>query len=41
MIESGEPVSPVWFNGDYINVTFPEDIKNAERIIATHAKDRI
>lgn len=33
MIEAGEPVSPVWFNGGYINVTFPEDIDRAGNMV--------
>ena len=27
MIEGGEEIKPVFFNGNYTNVTFPEDIK--------------
>ena len=33
MIDGGEKVSPVFFEGDYINVTYPEDVKKAEAII--------
>lgn len=33
MIDAGEPISPVWFDGDYLNVTFPEDIKGAVNMI--------
>lgn len=33
MISAGEPVSPVWFNGDYMNVTFPEDLQKARSFI--------
>lgn len=33
MIDGGEAISPVWFEGEYINVTFPEDIKIVEEII--------
>lgn len=33
MIDSGESVIPVWFSGDYINVTFPEDVEKAKRLI--------
>lgn len=29
MIDAGESLSPVWFDGAYINVTFPEDIERA------------
>lgn len=32
MIDGGEKVSPVFFDKDYLNVTFPEDIIRAERI---------
>lgn len=33
MIEAGEKISPIWFRGDYVNVTCPEDIKKAEAIM--------
>lgn len=33
MIDAGETIKPVFFNGEYLNVTFPEDIKKAEKII--------
>ena len=26
MIDAGENIKPVWFDGDYINVTYPEDL---------------
>ncbi len=32
MIKGGEVVSPVFFDGDYLNVTFPEDLGRAEKI---------
>ena len=32
-IGMGEEVVPVWFNGTYINVTYPGDIEKAERIL--------
>jgi len=31
MIEDGVQVSPVWFQGKYINVTYPDDIRTVER----------
>ena len=34
MIDHGEKISPVFFNGHYINVTYPEDISRAERIFS-------
>ncbi len=34
MIEAGEAITPVWFEGEYVNVTSPEDIEKAERIFA-------
>lgn len=34
MIENGEKISPVFFEGGYINITFPEDIQRAEKIFA-------
>jgi glucose-1-phosphate thymidylyltransferase len=40
MIEAGEPVHPVWFRGDYLNVTFPEDIENAQRVIVNKPEER-
>lgn len=33
MINSGEKVTPVFFEGEYLNVTYPEDIKKAEEIL--------
>jgi dTDP-glucose pyrophosphorylase len=33
MIESGENISPVMFEGDYINITYPDDIHRAEKIM--------
>ncbi|MFH2070130.1 MAG: nucleotidyltransferase family protein [Elusimicrobiota bacterium] len=33
MVSSGERLSPVFFKGEYLNVTSPEDIKTAERIL--------
>lgn len=41
MIEAGEPVSPVWFNGDYINITYVEDIERAENIIRRNAGESL
>lgn len=32
MIDDGEKVSPVFFDKEYLNVTFTEDIKRAEKI---------
>jgi len=32
MIDSGEKITPVWFEGEYINVTYPEDLERAEGI---------
>jgi len=32
MIDAGEEISPIWFDGEYINITYPEDIKKAETI---------
>ncbi len=33
MIDAGEKITPVWFEGKYINVTYPEDIEKAEAIL--------
>jgi len=33
MIDYGERLSPVYFKGEFINVTYPEDVKQAEKII--------
>ena len=33
MIDDGNAISPIWFNGEYINVGSPEDIAKAERIM--------
>lgn len=32
MIDAGEWITPVWFEGKYINITYPEDIKRAEEV---------
>jgi len=32
MVDEGEKIVPVWFRGDYINITTPDDVKKAERI---------
>lgn len=34
MIDAGEKIMPVFFNGVYLNVTYPEDIRIAEKIVA-------
>lgn len=34
MIDSGEVVKPIFFNGKYLNITYPEDIKKAEEILS-------
>jgi len=34
MIDVGEEITPVWFDGEYINVTTPKDIEEAEKILA-------
>lgn len=31
MIDAGEEIKPVFFNGNYINITFPEDIKKQKK----------
>lgn len=33
MIDAGENISPVWFAGRYINITYPEDLKKAEAMV--------
>jgi NDP-sugar pyrophosphorylase family protein len=33
MIDEGEEISPVSFDGEYINMTSPEDIIEAERML--------
>jgi len=33
MIDSGEKITPIWFTGKYINITYPEDIKKAEEVL--------
>jgi len=32
MIDHGEHIAPMWFNGKYINVTYPADIARAEEV---------
>lgn len=34
MINSEEKITPIFFMGDYLNITFPEDIKRAEEILS-------
>ena len=33
MINDGETIKPVFFEGYSLNITYPEDIKKAEEII--------
>ena len=33
MIDSGEKMTPVFFRGNYLNVTYPEDLVKAERLL--------
>ena len=33
MIDNGEKITPVFFRGDYLNVTYPEDLVKAERLL--------
>jgi len=33
MIDAGEKIKPSFFNGEYINITFPEDIKKAKKLL--------
>ena len=33
MISSGEKIAPVFCRGDYLNVTYPEDLVEAERLL--------
>jgi len=33
MIVAGEPVSPAWLDGAYLNMTYPEDIERAEAFL--------
>lgn len=33
LIDSGVPVSPIFLEGEYLNLTYPEDIKKAEMIL--------
>lgn len=33
MINDGEKIKPIFFNGEYLNITFPEDIQKAEKLI--------
>jgi len=41
MIEAGEKISPVFFEGDYLNITYPEDLKKAEKIVQSGKMERI
>lgn len=33
MIDSGEIISPLYFNGDYLNITYQEDLKRLNNLI--------
>jgi len=33
MIDDGLKISPIFFNGDYLNVTYPKDLKKAEDLL--------
>lgn len=33
MIDAGEKISPIFFKGDYLNITYTEDLKKAEEIL--------
>ncbi len=33
MINKGEKIKPIFFKGDYLNITYPSDLKKAEKII--------
>ena len=33
MIDSGEEILPIYFQGEYINITYPKDLKKAEGIL--------
>jgi glucose-1-phosphate thymidylyltransferase len=35
MIDSGEEIRPLWFDGEYINITFPDDVERAERLLSS------
>lgn len=34
MIKAGERISPVFFHGNYLNITYPEDLKKAREIFS-------
>ena len=34
MINGGEEISPVYLDGDYLNVTFPEDLSRAAGLVS-------
>jgi len=38
MIGFGEKIKPVWFVGEYVNVTYPEDLDVARRILSGQAQ---
>jgi len=33
MIDAGEIIAPIWLEGAYVNVTFPEDLQRAEHVL--------
>ena len=33
MINAGEKIMPVFFHGDYLNITYPKDLEKAEKIL--------
>lgn len=38
MVDHGEKISPVFFDGHYINVTYPEDVSRAEKVFSHDAR---
>ena len=32
IVDAGEEIKPAWFKGEYINITYPEDLKKAEEM---------
>jgi len=40
-IGQGKTIEPVFFKGDYINITYPDDLATAKRLARTHNNNKI
>lgn len=40
IINAGEKIAPVFFHGEYVNITYTEDLNRAEEILKIESRDR-